>query len=492
MFGNDRARLCDRLRTAWYRAAMRRLPLALTSALLVLACGDDTQQEPTSGTTTTGEADSTSTGPTPTSTTVEPTTTTTADASTTAPDSTGPVTECGNGIVEDGEECDDQNVLDDDDCSSACTIPFVELWTVTYDGGDADVANHALFDEEGNLYVLGNVEVGGQYDVWLRQYTPDGREGFTWTYAGAFGDDDFGRRIAWLDGDLVILGTEATETNGDDVLIIRLSLADQTPVWTQQYNGPGSGPVENGDYGGGIAVDADGNLLVAATISVDGQMTDISLRKLDPDGGELWVHQYDDPIVHDVDRAVAVVVDGTDVYLIGNSYIEVNTEQAWIRKLDGDGVELWTQTIPGVEFTNGALDSLGNLVLVGLEDDNPDNINLWAGKFDPDFMPLGSTTHDGPSGSYDVAGGVALGASDSVYLTGSITIVGQQANIWSARYMPDLGLRLWNDAYGNEDAQLNDVGRGVAVSADETRVAVVGFESVLGQDSNVWVRMYEN
>ena len=29
-------------------------------------------------------------------------------------------------------------------------------------------------------------------------------------------------------------------------------------------------------------------------------------------------------------------------------------------------------------------------------------------------------------------------------------------------------------------------------SPQETRVAVVGFESVLGQDSNVWVRMYEN
>lgn len=472
---------------------MRRLPLALTSALLVLACGDDdTPQDPTTGSTSTGEADSTTVEPAPTSTTVEPTSTT--DASTTAVDSTGPVAECGNGIVEDGEECDDQNVLDDDDCSSACTIPFVELWTVTYDGGDADVANHALFDEEGNLYVLGNVEVGGQYDVWLRQYTPDGREGFTWTYAGAFGGDDFGRRMAWLDGDLVIVGTEATETNGDDVLILRLSLADQTPVWTQQYDGPGSGPepADNGDYGGGIAVDADGNLLVAASISVDGQMADISLRKLDPDGGELWVHQYDDPTAHDVDTASAVVVDGTDVYLIGNSFITADTEQSWIRKLDTDGGELWTQTIPGVEFTNGALDSQGNLVLVGLEDDNPDNVNLWAGKFDADFAELATTTHDGPSGSYDVAGGVALGASDSVYLTGSITIVGQQANIWSARYMPDLGLRLWNDAYGNEDAQLNDVGRGVAVSADETRVAVVGFESVLGQDSNVWVRMYEN
>lgn len=478
----------------WYLAAMRRFPLALASALPLLACphaGPNVDPSGSSG--STGDADSTSTGEAPTSTTVEPTTT--GPTTTGLDSSTGPAVECGNGIVEAGEECDDENVLDDDDCSSACTIPFVELWTVTYDGGDSDVANHALFDDEGNLYVLGNSQVAGQgYDVWLRQYTADGREGFTWTYDGAFHGDDFGRRMAWQGDDLVIVGTEATETNGDDVLLIRLALADQTPVWTQQYDGPGSGPdpADNDDFGAAIGVDADGNLLVAATLTVDGQVVDISLRKLDPDGNELWAHGYDDPTQHDVDSASAVVVDGTDVYLIGNSYVDPTTEQSWIRKLDTDGVELWTQTLVGVEFTNGALDPAGNLVLTGLEDDNPDNVNLWLGKYDPDFGELAATEFDGPSGDFDLGLSVAVGASADVYVSGQITVIGEQANIWAGRYMADLGLRLWSDAYGNAEAKLADVGRGIVVSADESRVAVVGFESVLGQDSNVWVRMYQN
>jgi cysteine-rich repeat protein len=474
---------------------MRKLPLAVTSMLLVLACGDDGLTQDPSESSSSGEADSTSTGPAVTSTTVEPTGST-SDATTTGLDSTtAPAVECGNGIVEAGEECDDENVLDDDDCSSVCTIPFEELWTVTYDGGDDDVANHVLFDDEGNVYVLGNSQIPGQgYDVWLRQYTPDGREGWTWTYDGAFGGDDFGRRIAWFEGDLVILGTEATETNGDDVLLIRLSPADQSLVWTQQYSGPGSGlePGGNDDFGAGVAVDADGNLLVAATLSVDGQEVDISLRKLDPEGAEIWTHEYDDPTLHGDDVASAVVVDGTDAYLIGNSQIATTTDQSWVRKLDTDGNELWTQTIPGVEFTNGALDSAGNLVLAGLEDDNPDNVNLWIGKYDPDFAELGTTAYDGPSGSFDVGLGVAAGASGDVYASGQITVVGQQAEIWAGRYMADLGLRLWSDSYGNAEAQLFDVGRSVAVSADESRVVVVGYESVLGQDANVWVRMYQN
>lgn len=474
---------------------MRRLPLALTSTLLVLACGDDGPTQDPSESSSSGEADSTSTGPTLTSTTVEPTGSTTVEPTAGLDSTTAPAAECGNGIVEAGEECDDENVLDDDECSSVCAIPFEALWTVTYDGGDSDVANHVLFDADGNVYVLGNSEVAGQgYDVWLRQYTPDGREGFTWTYDGAFHGDDFGRRMAWLAGDLVIVGTETTETNGDDVLILRLALADQSIVWAQQYDGPGSGPepADNGDFSAGVGVDADGNLLVAGTISVDGQGFDMSLRKLDPDGTELWAQTYDDPTIHDDDIASAVVVDGTDVYLVGNTYVTPTSEQSWIRKLDTDGNELWTQSLAGLEFQNGTLDPAGNLVLVGLEDDNPDNVNLWIGKYDPDFAELGTTAYDGPSGSFDVGTSVAVGASADVYAAGYVTVVGQQANIWAGRYMADLGLRLWSDSYANEEAQLADIGRGIAVSTDESRVVVVGYESVLGQDANVWVRMYQN
>lgn len=476
---------------------MRSLPLAFTSALVLLSCGDDgTPQDPTAGSSTSDEADS-STGPAPTETTVEPTgTTTVAEPTTTGVDSsTGPSAACGDGVVDEGEECDDANVLDDDACSSICTIPFVELWTATYDGGDADAANHALFDAEGNLYVLANTQVAGQgYDVWLRQYTPDGREGWTWTYDGAFGEDDFGRRMAWLGGDLVIVGTETTETNGEDALVLRLAIADQSIVWARTIDGQGSGPdpIDNDDFGSSIAVDPDGNILVSATMRVDMQEYDMTVHKLDGDGNELWVHAYDHPDFHGSDSVDVVLADANgDVYFAGDSEVSALDDEAFVRKLDTDGNELWSQSPPGVALTNGALDPDGNVLLVGLDVDSK-NANIWVAKYDPDFAELGSSQHDGPSGAFDAALGVAAGPSGDIYVSGYVTVVGEQSNIWAGRWASDVGLRWWSDSYGNMDSNLADDGRNIAVSADESRVAVVGYESVIGQDTNVWVRVYQN
>lgn len=474
---------------------MRPLPLTLACVLLVLACGDDLPDQAFSTGSSSAAGSTTTTGSSgvaeSTTVTEMPTTT----ASTSLVESTGPGSMCGNGILEDGEECDDENVLEDDDCYSNCTIPFAERWTATHDGGGADFANHALFDAEGNLYVLGVVDVAGQDDIWLRQYGPDGREGFTWTYDGELEADDYGRRMAWLpSGDLVIVGTQETEANGDDVLVLRLAMADQSIVWSRLYDGQGSGPdpIDNDDFGDAITVDGDGNVLVSASMRVDGQEYDMWLSKLDPDGNPLWVHEYDNPDFHGADTSDAVLTaTNGDVYLVGNTEVAPSMVEAWVRKLDLDGAELWTQMLPEAVLTNGTLDPGGNLVLVG-RNVNPKNYDMWAGKYDADLVELAITTYDGPMGQFDVALGVATGGGGDVFMTGYITVVGEQSNIWVGRYMSSLGLRWWSDSYGNSKSLLADDGRAVAVSDDDSRVAVVGYESVIGEDLNVWVRVYDN
>ncbi len=470
---------------------MRPLPLALTSTLL-LACGDDL---PDALSTAGSSSSSGSSSSGLVETTQAPTTAPTTAPATSFVESTGPGSVCGNGVVEDGEECDDENLAEDDACYSNCTIPFEVLWTATFDGGGADLGNHSLFDADGNLYVLGVIDVGGQDDVWLRQYAADGTEGFTWTYDGELMGDDFGRRMAWLpDGDLLVVGTQQSEAGGDDALLLRLHPADQSVVWVQVVDGPGSGPapIDDADFGEAVAVDGDGNVLVAASLRVDGQEHDLSLRKLDPTGLPLWSIDYDNPDFHGSDTADAVLVASNgDVYLVANTEVAPSMVQGWVRKLDTDGVELWTQTLPGIVLTNGALDPGGNVVLVGLDDD-PDNGDVWVGKYDADFTELSTTTYDGPFGQLDVALGVATGGAGDVFVTGFVTVPGEQSNIWMSRYQSSLGLRWWSDTYGNARSKLADDGRAVAVSDDDTRVAVVGYESVIGEDTNIWVRMLAN
>lgn len=110
-------------------------PNAWISALtLALACGDDGAADPTA-TTGTSSPSSPSTPSTPATTTAEPTTTvdvptTTADVSTTAGDTTetpttAPLPTCGDGVVDDGEDCDDANAEDLDGCSNACARGYI-------------------------------------------------------------------------------------------------------------------------------------------------------------------------------------------------------------------------------------------------------------------------------------------------------------------------------------------------------------------------------
>jgi len=247
------------------------------------------------------------------------------------------------------------------------------------------------------------------------------------------------------------------------------------------------------DCAEGVTTDSQGSVIAAGFVTTATAGEDLWLRKYDADGNALWTHEYNDANVNGNDTAQGVVVDANgDIYLAANSEVGPNAFEGLVRKLDADGNELWTQTVPLVFFTHAALDPDGNLVLVGLDDDNPDNGNMWAGKYDPDFAPIATTTFDGPSGAFDQALGVAVDGQGDVYMTGFVTVVGEQSNVWIGRYEDDLGLRLWSDSYGNTDSNLADDGRHVAVNADGSRVAVVGFESVIGDDTNIWVRVYQN
>jgi len=70
------------------------------------------------GSTTADTSSTSSTSASDTSSTSHASSTSSGESS-----STGPQSVCGNGVVEAGEGCDDQNDIDNDDCSNACQLP---------------------------------------------------------------------------------------------------------------------------------------------------------------------------------------------------------------------------------------------------------------------------------------------------------------------------------------------------------------------------------
>src|SRR5690606_18310394 len=67
---------------------------------------------------------------------------------------------CGNGRVEEGEQCDDGNFDDDDDCSNACTISAYCGDGVTDDGEDCDDGNAVNDDGCTNACIKTNKNCG--------------------------------------------------------------------------------------------------------------------------------------------------------------------------------------------------------------------------------------------------------------------------------------------------------------------------------------------
>ncbi len=466
----------------------------MISSLVLLSCGDDTTGSAGSSGDTAAVTDSTTGDPPVATTTDDPSTTTSATAVDSS--STGPGAACGNGRMDPGEECDDENVDNDDECYSNCTLPFEVLWTETEAGPDVDRGRDGLFDADGNLYVLGFTEVAGQgLDMWLRQYAPDGTTNWTYTYNGATNGDDIGITMAWLpDGDLVLAGAEDT-ANDVDALLMRFDPDTQMPVWTQQYDGPGTDTAvgEDTDFVNSVTVDIDGNILVASTQGVDMQEVNILVRKIDPDGVEIWAQSYNDDTVNLSDTPDAVITDSNgDIYVAGATEAAPNMSEGWVRKYDTDGNEIWTEPLPGVIFIDGTLDADDNIVLTGFDNDTATVTDMWTGKYDPDFTEIGVEIYDGPSGLLDFAQGVGVGPDGDIYVTGFVTIVGESQDVWVGRHSPDLSARWWSAGYGNTDTNLDDEGNAVVVSDDGTRVAVIGSEAVIGEDANIWVRMYQN
>lgn len=294
---------------------------------MLVACGDDGTATPAEGSTGSTTAAISTDGST-TAAVDEGSTSTSSTGSTTDEPTTGdtgfdpPQPMCGNGYVEEGEECDDANEQDDDACSNACQVPCGLQWST--------LGLPPTLDSE----IVGlSVARGGADQVVL---------------AGRLRE--------------ITVDMEGTVTEGDDTVLVQShDAAGLGMVWEQVLGTP------DGDaLVAGVAVDAVGDVYVAATLDAADGGTAIRVTKLAAaDGAELWVHDFDGPFVGEDELAwgIAVGPDGQPV-VSGQLRVGDGDDDAWIRKLSAvDGTEVWTQTYGGVGSGGFSTDDGGPLAI---------------------------------------------------------------------------------------------------------------------------------
>ena len=198
---------------------------------------------------------------------------------------------------------------------------------------------------------------------------------------------------------------------------------DGNELWVLRFGS------ERGDLAWAVAVSGDGYLYVAGFVggALPGQThaegQDGYVRKYDSRGNPLWTRQFgtagNDHVADVVLSSVGniYVVGSTEGVLAGEA--NLGGRDAFVRKYDGDGNELWTRQLGARrddEAISAGLDALGNLYLVGfaegaisgqtylgLEDAfvrkyDPDGDELWTRQFGTEGHDVALGCSRGPCG----------------------------------------------------------------------------------------------
>jgi len=346
-----------------------------------------------------------------------------------------PEPECGNGYVEEGEQCDDGNLDDDDGCDSLCRIPCGMLWEATSPSPADDVSP-----------VVADVAVGPE-------------------------------------GELVVAGwtsPDTSEAQGDVWLGVWSSEGE--PLWSGVYD-----LVEGrNDRAAAVAVAPDGAVYLSATVRVphpditDG--TAIWVGRFDDLGELVWSATMDNPLegAKDVASGLAITPLG-NVVVAGNRRVGDGDSDLWIAELSPtDGAVQWSSTWSGALAPNGfsldkggpvAIGSDGTIWATAIEYVNFDTFDVHVLSFDPTGALLGdwAPQADVATAHNHQPTAITVQADGSVYF--SITRLGPASHFWLHRLEPSAGGAAGEITWIREAASFVDVGQdwnlnGVAAAPD--------------------------
>jgi hypothetical protein len=272
------------------------------------------------------------------------------------------------------------------------------------------------------------------------------------------------------DGDLVVVG-RSTQAGGtyDDAWVAGYAADDGSQLWSWTRDDNGLN-----DWLSGVAVDAESNAYLAGsafsgTYNGDALVLKVDLVALDQGtdlaAATVWEHTNANP-AGERDGAQGVVVDETgSTTVVGLESPEGPTPfgdmAIWIRKLDGDGNEVWTDTeeclVEGVEegidiafLASGDVAATGYLTVAGslLE---PDTLRtaIWIAAYDDAGNVLWTHTVESDVVGEQWGRGIAVDGETMVVIVGTVPVAEQGClynacpiHPWIGAYAQD-GTPLW-------------------------------------------------
>jgi cysteine-rich repeat protein len=366
---------------------------------------------------------------------------------------------CGDGILQMGEACDDGNLVDTDACLSSC---------IAASCGDLFVYEGMEACDDGN-----DIDTDACLPGCIAASCGD-----TFVYEGVEACDD--GNVADLDG-----CNSNCQVTG-------------SVIWEATY----SGGANSCDYFYGVDVAPNGRIAVIGQL---GKVVDplgdcrIIVRVYEDDGTLVWSGIPTTGPHCDEGWGVDWDAQNT-LWVAGTVYDQNNLRQQWVRRYDAVFNSMWSRTFGDVMQDYGygiAVDSDGRGILVGTH-------QFMGTGYDVSVRAIaanGSTvwSREINQGANDFALDV-MTAGDDIFVAGFLEYVGQNQNVWAGKF--DLaGNTVWNYVYNGQFNGLDRAG-GISRGPDGT-LAIAGFQQgqtnhdILTQklDANggmVWSQTYNN
>ena len=312
-----------------------------------------------------------------------------------------------------------------------------QLWVNRYNGPESlgDFPSDITIDNEGNVYVtgksMGKIPITEYATI---KYDPDGQQLWVNRYNGprehnepvALAVDNF--------GNVYVTGQSEGSNGYPDYATVKYD-PEGNQLWVARYKGAD----KSYDYPKDMALDNAGNVYVTGESGIFGSNgSDYATVKYNSEGHQLWVARYNGPMDR-TDRAKSIVVDPDgNCYVTGGSDItgggrvlETYRYFATI-KYNPQGQEIWVARYEGGEARDIAMDSRGNIYVVGgsvIVKYNNEANQLWV-------TPSLET----------VPVAITLDLNDNLYVLGGSGYSGylfryndQGKEVWLARYIPKEG-----------------------------------------------------
>jgi hypothetical protein len=340
----------------------------------------------------------------------------------------------------------------------------VPQWTNRYSGGIGnDYVTAVAVDDCGNVFVTGNSSGSGSgFDYATVAYSTLGVPLWTNRYNGPGNNVDVPKAIAVGGGKVFVTGTSWGGADYDYATVAYSTSG--TVLWVRRYNGPG-----NGDDGAtAISVDANANVFVTGYSVNPGTGYDYATVAYSSVGVPLWTNRYDGP-GNGNDYATAVAAGSGNVFVTGYSTNNNSGYDYATVAYSSTGVALWTNRYNGPSNKEDSANAIavggnGDVFVTGRSLVTGANYDYATVAYTSTGVGLWTNRYNGPGNGDDQALAIAVGAGNTVYVTGQSVGVGSQYDFATVAYS-GTGAPLWTNRF-NGPGNGNDGASAVAVGND--------------------------